>query len=366
MKRTHFWDTVPGWVALILFVVDLFLLGIVEGLQIALVELKRQHPDSYKHTHKKAYDLGLKAARADNVERFLMGRQVCVVLLVFFAAKLTTITIDREAGEGFLFPVPVWFQTAFLETGILACVVVVILAQLLPQIVAAQYPVHFLEIILMKPAYYVCVGLEATGLTHICWVLSALWTKVMGMADDLTTVNPNEALEGIEASLATVITDDEKPINNTDKCDIKISRQSSDVSETFGKLVEHIHEAVDPATLEILRHFLNTHPEKFQQFPSVVGGRCYPSPQQMTERLRNDGRAVPAFLTDISDPEHVPPHIVACELLSKNRQLQEELDRLQRKMGLAWIIPSELYPTMQRILDITPGANKGRNLEDHH
>ena len=73
-----------------------------------------------------------------------MGRQVFVVFLVFFAAKLTTIHL--EDGEGFLFPAPGWFQTAFLETGLLACIIVVIVAQLMPQIVAAKYPVHFLEV----------------------------------------------------------------------------------------------------------------------------------------------------------------------------------------------------------------------------
>ena len=47
-----------------------------EGLQISLVELKRQHPDSYKNSHKRAYHLGQIASKKDNVERFLMGRQV--------------------------------------------------------------------------------------------------------------------------------------------------------------------------------------------------------------------------------------------------------------------------------------------------
>ena len=37
-----------GWAALIMFFVVLFLLGIVEGLQLALIELKRQDPDTYR------------------------------------------------------------------------------------------------------------------------------------------------------------------------------------------------------------------------------------------------------------------------------------------------------------------------------
>ena len=73
-----------------------------------------------------------------------MGRQVFVVFLVFFAAKLTTIHLQGD--EGFLFPIPAWFETVFLETGLLACIIVVILAQLMPQIVAAKYPVHFLQV----------------------------------------------------------------------------------------------------------------------------------------------------------------------------------------------------------------------------
>ena len=73
------------------------------------------------------------------MERFLMGRQVFVVFLVFFAAKLTTIYIKE--GDDFLFPAPWWFRTIFLETGILGCIVLVIIAQLMPQIVAAKYPV---------------------------------------------------------------------------------------------------------------------------------------------------------------------------------------------------------------------------------
>lgn len=81
----------------------------------------------------------------DNVERFLMGRQVCVVFLVFLSAKLTTIHL-AEVDEEFLFPAPHWFRVAFLESGLLACVIVVIVAQLMPQIVAAKYPVHFVEV----------------------------------------------------------------------------------------------------------------------------------------------------------------------------------------------------------------------------
>ena len=72
-------------------------------------------------------------------------------------------------------------QAVFLETGLLACVVVVIVAQLMPQIVASLYPVQFLELVVMRPAYYACIGLELCGFTHFCWVLAAGMAKVFRM-----------------------------------------------------------------------------------------------------------------------------------------------------------------------------------------
>jgi len=177
------WKAVPGWASLIIFIMVLFLLGVMEGLQIALVELKRQEPESYKDSHPKAYKLGQYAMKGDNVERFLMGRQVFVVCLVFFAAKLTTIHGNSESG--FLFFVPDWVQALFLETGLLACVVVVIIAQLMPQIVASLYPTQFLELIVMRPAYWACIFLETSGITHICWVLAWLMGKMFGMEEEV-------------------------------------------------------------------------------------------------------------------------------------------------------------------------------------
>ena len=182
-QKTSMWKGVPGWASLIIFIMVLFLLGVMEGLQIALIELKRQEPESYMESHPKAYKLGKFAMKGDNVERFLMGRQVFVVCLVFFAAKLTTIHGTSESG--FLFYVPDWVQALFLETGLLACVVVVIIAQLMPQIVASLYPTQFLELLVMRPAYWACIILETSGLTHICWVLAWLLSKLFRMKKEV-------------------------------------------------------------------------------------------------------------------------------------------------------------------------------------
>jgi len=190
-QKTNMWKVVPGWASLLIFIFVLWLLGVMEGLQIALVELKRQNPETYKDQYPVAYKLGQKASQGDNIEKFLMGRQVFVVCLVFFAAKLTTIHGNSESG--FLFYVPDWVQYVFMETGLLACVVVVIIAQLMPQIVASLYPVQFLELIVMRPAYYACIVLEFCGITHFCWVLAAGMAYLFRMKKEQgeITVNMN-------------------------------------------------------------------------------------------------------------------------------------------------------------------------------
>merc|ERR1711936_83403 len=195
LQKTNMWKEVPGWVSLLIFVFVLWCLWVMEGLQIALVELKRLNPDYYKTSHPTAYKLGQIACKGDNIEKFLMGRQVFVVCSVFFAAKLTT--IHGRTEEGFLFYVPAWVQAVFLETGLLACVLVVILAQLMPQIVASIYPVQFLELLVMRPAYYACIALESTGLTHFCWVLAHCLAWLFRMKEEHFQIQmKNEDKEG--------------------------------------------------------------------------------------------------------------------------------------------------------------------------
>ena len=54
-QKTGMWKEVPGWAGLIIFICVLWLLGVMEGLQIALVELKRANPESYKDIYPTAY-----------------------------------------------------------------------------------------------------------------------------------------------------------------------------------------------------------------------------------------------------------------------------------------------------------------------
>jgi len=108
--------------------------------------------------------------------------------------------------------------------------------------------------------------------------------------------------------------------------------KNSDQLTRFTSLVNAVNQTVTPDVLHVVRLHLNNHPEKFQQFPTVVGSKMYPAPQALAEQIKDEGHEVPRFLTDISDAHHVPPHIVACELLNQNRHLRDEIEFLKKKL----------------------------------
>ena len=100
----------------------------------------------------------------------------------------------------------------------------------------------------------------------------------------------------------------------------------------LSQLIESINRTATPDIMRLIRHHLDNHPEMFQKFPSVVGNKLYPAPHALGDQIQREGFPVPRFLTDISDPEHIPPHIVACSLLSEIQSLKEEVHLLRVKL----------------------------------
>jgi len=111
------------------------------------------------------------------LEKFLLGRQVFVVVVVFMLARITSPTdLTRFMGAD----LPGWL-TSFIATGLVGVIMVVILGQLLPQILAVQYPLQFLNIHIMMWGLYATLVVEATGLVHFTWFASDVFTRWVGV-----------------------------------------------------------------------------------------------------------------------------------------------------------------------------------------
>ena len=57
--------------------------------------------------------------------------------------------------------------------------------------------------------------------------------------------------------------------------------------------------------------------------------QVYASPGEIALQMRRSGLDVPMFLLNISHPDHIPPHIVACELMATVNAQKQELHDLK-------------------------------------
>jgi len=88
-------------------------LAMVEGGQCSLVGLAPVKKSLFKGTHAMTARICEWAHEGDNLNRYLLGRQLMVVFIVF--------TINKSAGpfaDAAIFGLPQWMITIFLQTGV--------------------------------------------------------------------------------------------------------------------------------------------------------------------------------------------------------------------------------------------------------
>ena len=146
---------------IIFFFVLMMVVGMLEGMQIALfavirrTDLEQDHPMAHKVCQ-------LVFADPKNLPAFLVGRQILVTCCMLILARITAINVDLETGTN-IFGVSDNLLN-FFNTGLLGAVITTIIASLIWRIIASSYPVAFLS----NPVPYVliriCLILEKSGI----------------------------------------------------------------------------------------------------------------------------------------------------------------------------------------------------------
>lgn len=172
LQLTAFFKEVPSAVSYLLLFLLLALLALMEGIQIAVVEIMKVPLDSL-NPGSHAYEIAQLTREKFKLPAFLIGRQVVVVILVLLLTRLTTFTQQVE-----IWWLPNWFQVGLFQTGLFGALVFVIFGHLVPQVIAAEHPIQFLNIggprfPLMKFVIYFTLLVEWTGATHITWPLAS-------------------------------------------------------------------------------------------------------------------------------------------------------------------------------------------------
>jgi len=203
--HTAMWSGVPPGVSILIFFLILIYVGILEGLQIAIFAVSTMDMSSAVPVPLPAHDVNSNNVNAneDNINEtnpssstipavtpsklvpipkaakkncdlvlgkksfasFVVGRQICVTLLMFVVARISSIDSSHPDFEnGYTtFGVSSSFQD-FINTGMLGAFVTTILGSLIFRVIASQYPMEFLSNPVVYPVLKICLMLESTGI----------------------------------------------------------------------------------------------------------------------------------------------------------------------------------------------------------
>jgi len=180
--KTTMWDGVPAWIAVIIFVILLCIVGMLEGMQIAFFAVAKipasERGDSI--FAKKTCEL-LFRGEGYNMPAFMVGRQLCVVSCMFFVARVTTVSIPD--GGSNIFNVSQGLQE-FFNLGFLGALITTIIGSISWQLVASTFPIAFLSNPLTYILLRICLFLEGTGLCQASWVMAAVHKRISNFQRD--------------------------------------------------------------------------------------------------------------------------------------------------------------------------------------
>ena len=336
LKRTLFWSSVPWGVCLALFFVLIIVLGALEGLQVAIVELAKIPAKSYHRSHPRAYRIARISQRLDALAHFLMGRQLLVVMIVFFLARLCTFHDP-------LFPA--WLNKSLFNTGLFGAMIVVLIGNLPAQIYAADYgnALRFNSIPGMHFVLYACLLIEWTGITHAALLLPWIYTKMENLYLRICCAHRSSTRgleDGPSDEWSALRTDPERvyllPFPKTVPKLVPHSQEEALQIATFAnyfskwKLARVVRSQQEGPVITPF----TASTEDFYNHPSSVGEIEYASPGEISTHLASTGLQTPRFLLPVNDPCHIPPHIVACRLLA-TIDLILQVEHLQRENATA-------------------------------
>ena len=205
--KTAMWEGVPSWVSVIVFFVLMCFVGMMEGMQIAMFAVVNMPEEELKN-YPIAYANCELTFRDQNLQAFLIGRQICVTCCMFVVARITSVDVDTAADEGNIFGVSDGLQ-GFFNTGLLGAIITTIVGSLAWRIIASSFSLAFLSNPLIYLIIRLCLILESSGVCSAAWVLGR-WNKL------LVGYQPDDVyLEGAEKHTSKPVTRRDKDIDVT-------------------------------------------------------------------------------------------------------------------------------------------------------
>ena len=129
-------------VALIVLLFAITWLTMVEGGQGALVGLGPVNPDLFKESHPTTYKCTSIIYKGDNLDRYLLGRQFMVILIVF-VVELSGASHSGDGGSIALWGLPNWIINIFVVSGVAMILFTCMVGQLNSEIIGCHYMLDY-------------------------------------------------------------------------------------------------------------------------------------------------------------------------------------------------------------------------------
>lgn len=169
---------IPPLVAFFVFWFLIFWLGVMEGGQGCLVGLQPIDKTLYAESHPTTFKNTTIAHCGDNMERFIVGRQFLVVLVVFVSSFMSSSVADAS-----VLGLPDIISSIFFSSGLALILVTITIGQLTCQVNAANCMIDFINNrFMLYFVTYVAYAIEFSGLLHSVYLVQIIFAKISGQA----------------------------------------------------------------------------------------------------------------------------------------------------------------------------------------
>mmetsp|Transcript_1926 Transcript_1926/g.2781 ORF Transcript_1926/g.2781 Transcript_1926/m.2781 type:complete len:490 (+) Transcript_1926:246-1715(+) len=190
-KQTNLSENAHPAAAYCLLWAAIIWLTMVEGGQASLVGLVPVNAELYANSHPKAYKCTQITNKGDNLDRYLLGRQFMVVLVVF------SVNISGgPVGGSDIWGFPGWLKGIFLEAGLAMILLTCNVGQLASQVNASLCMLDYTDNYFALFTLWVAMAIEFSGLLHASYLVQLAVAALAGKK-----IESNEEPRSVGASI---------------------------------------------------------------------------------------------------------------------------------------------------------------------
>lgn len=168
-------DSHPA-VAYIVMWIAVIWLSMVEGGQASLVGLVPVNGILYENSHLITYKCTSITNKGDNIDRYLLGRQFMVVLIVFLINHCGA-SMD---GDFQLWGFPHWLTNIFLNVGLAMILFTCMVGQLTSQVNASVCMLDYIDNYFALFTLWIAMAIEFSGLLHAAYLIQIVVAVLAG------------------------------------------------------------------------------------------------------------------------------------------------------------------------------------------